>query len=84
MNITHLENEILPLLIQESASNGHDFGILENVKWNDRKQLGGVVSSLQAKGFIVEIEKAEVDGQTFTQYVLSSNGIVWFEDMFQH
>jgi hypothetical protein len=71
LSLTALERVLIPLLQEESAANGHDFGVLEQVRWTDRRQLGGVITSLQAKGVITEVDKTVVDDQTITQYVLA-------------
>lgn len=79
--LTNLELTVLQALVAESASNGHDFGLLEAVKWENRQQLGGVITQLQNKGFITEMDEVEVNGgpsrggQRYTQYVLSPEAI---------
>jgi hypothetical protein len=50
--LTDLETQALGALFLSAAGNGHDFGIIEEVRWDDRKALGGLITSLQAKGFI--------------------------------
>lgn len=72
-DITNLEYELLFRLMAESESNGHDFGVVENIEWPDRKALGGLISSLRKKGFIVEIDSTIVDDQKVTQYVLNDS-----------
>lgn len=71
VKLTKLEQEVLESLIPESESNGHDFGVLEMVRWPDRRQLGAVITNLQKKGVIVDFGKTEVDGGIVTQYVLA-------------
>lgn len=71
-NLTALETAALAALNKDSETNGHDFFILEYVEWDDRKQLGGLVTSLQAKGIITQIAKHTVnDNEIITQGVLA-------------
>lgn len=68
--LTPKEREVLTLLIEESRANGHDFGVVECIKW-DGRSLGGLLTSLQTKGVIVEIDSTIVnDNEKVTQYVL--------------
>ena len=70
--LTALETQAFDALHEESKSNGHDFGLLEYVVWEgNRKQLGGLVTSLHAKGVIVDVSFVVVDDRKLTQYVLS-------------
>jgi hypothetical protein len=73
MRLTYLESKALAALQTESYANGHDFGVLEQVDWPDRRQLGALVTTLQVKGVITEVAKTVVDGQTITQYVLADD-----------
>lgn len=74
MQLTSLESKALAALFTESSMNGHDFGVMEDVVWEgDRKQLGGLVTQLKAKGFITSIaEPHKVNGdEVVTQFVLA-------------
>lgn len=72
VNLTALESEILKKLQRESLFNGHDFGVVSNVQWNNPMQLGGVLSSLFRKGVIVDISPVSIIGEgEITQFVLA-------------
>lgn len=72
MKLTKLEQKALTALQASSRANGHDFGLLETVKWDgDRKRLGALVTSLRKKGVITSIDEAETDEARYTQYVLA-------------
>lgn len=76
--LTTLEQKALDALVAESANTGHDFGVMEEVAWKgSRKALGGLVTSLQAKGFIDSVAPTEKtdDGYKYTQYVLNMNKV---------
>lgn len=69
---TGLEKKALKAIIAESASNGHDFGVLNYVEWSgSRKQLGGIFTSLNAKGVVISVDETTVGGEKLTQYTLS-------------
>lgn len=65
INLTGLECEVLDALIEAHDA---DSGFLEDVKWKNRNQLGGVVSHLLWKGVITSIEKD--DDRALTSFIL--------------
>ena len=69
--LTSLELQALVALNAESESNDHDFGVLEYVDWPNRKQLGGILTSLQQKGVVTSVDITKVDGASITQYVIA-------------
>lgn len=73
INLTPLETAALAALNKDSETNGHDFFILEYVEWDDRKQLGGLVTSLQAKGIIFEVTKTVCNDETITQGIIAES-----------
>lgn len=53
VNITSLEAQVLEACYDESAGNGHDFGLTEmTVGSVGKKQLGALLTSLQSKGIL--------------------------------
>lgn len=73
MELTELETKALAALNEDSRGNGHDFGVMEFVEWDgSRQQLGGLVTSLQAKGVLHMEAPHKVNGnETVTQYVIA-------------
>lgn len=66
-----LEIGALYALVDESYSNGHDFGVMECVAWKDRQQLGGLFQSLKRKGLVFDGDNPlMIDGKEVTQYTL--------------
>ncbi len=71
--LTELEKKALKALEEEQLSNDDCFGLIECVTWDgDRKQLGGLITSLQKKGYFESIDFVTTD-QRYTQYVLIEN-----------
>lgn len=73
--LTALEQRVLDLLTQDAAGNGGDFGIVEDitVPGINRKALGGVLTSLQAKDIITVHEAILVNGDTrVTQFTFNN------------
>jgi len=72
IELTELEQKALKELQKSSAGNGHDFGCVEDVKWDGtRQQLGGVITSLQGKGVLTMYEPHRTDWGMVTQFILN-------------
>lgn len=52
LTLTTLEKALIAELLTVSGHNGHDFGIVEEVSWDDRNALGGLLTSLQQKDLL--------------------------------
>jgi len=76
--LTELESKLLTELIaglMDGFGNG-SFGLVEEIEWTDKKQMGGVLTSLQNKGYIESIDIATInEGEKFTQYTLNEDKI---------
>ena len=76
--LTELELKLLKELIAGlmDGFGNRSFGIVEEIIWNNRQQLGGVLTSLQDKGYIASIDIAIVNNnERFTQYTLDEDKI---------
>jgi len=73
MKLTKLERLALDALRENAmAVSGGDFALLEEVRWpGDRRQLGGLVSSLASKGVIESVDTVKTE-QEWTQVVIAS------------
>jgi hypothetical protein len=70
--LTVLEKKVLEVLKQQADDeSGGSFGVIESVKWSDRKQLGGLLTSLQDKGVITVYEPHKIDGEKVTQFTIN-------------
>ena len=73
LNLTELERSALWALAVEHYLNGNDFGVIESVDWSDRKQLGGLITSLNKRGVFEEIYYPYiVNEDRVTQYKLKT------------
>lgn len=68
--LTALETKVLTALYKSAEGNGHDFGFIEDARKavGQPRQLGGVVTSLQAKGVIEVHSPVTTDSGTYTQF----------------
>jgi hypothetical protein len=82
MRLTDKERAALPAILASSKANGHDFGIVETIKWEgDRKSLGGILSSLQAKGVLAIADPVQTDAGWFTQYEIPESLLPELEEL---
>jgi hypothetical protein len=75
MTLTPLEQKVLEALKDNAAGNGGDFGIVEDIDTKvlgiNRQQLGGILTTLQAKGVIAVHPAVKVNGEYWvTQFTL--------------
>jgi DNA-binding transcriptional ArsR family regulator len=77
MNLNAAETKVMAALIASSADNGHDFGIMEEVKVSgmSRQALGGYVSVLAQKGLVTVYDREKVNEYWVTQFKLSDEVI---------
>jgi len=83
MILNDTEQRVLNALIESSEGNGHDFGCLEDLTgpWGTvegltQQQIGGYITSLQAKG-LIEVDEPrfmEDHGHNVTQFELTDLG----------
>lgn len=76
--LSNIETDVLEKLLDESSNQGHDFGLLEEVEWDDKYQLGGVFTNLQKKGIVISVDKVKTN-RNWTQYVLCEEVISKYE-----
>ena len=70
--LTEKEMDALILLFNESENTDHDFGVLEDIQYENRQVLGGLLTSLQGKGFVTKVYPNQiVNGESLTQYTLN-------------
>lgn len=70
MALTPAQTKLLPLLQNESRGNGHDFGILDQIKWSSKKALRLLMEELQEAG-VLTLHDTDTNGKPLTQYVLA-------------
>ena len=72
VHLTDLEKKALEAL-KENADrvSGGSFGEIGGVKWADRKQLGGLLTSLQDKKIITVYPPHRIDGEISIQFEIN-------------
>lgn len=64
--LTDLETKVLALMVANTENNGGDFGVMDELNYRKLKlnaqAFGGVVTSLQSKGFVTVHEAVETNG----------------------
>lgn len=70
--LTALETKVLKAFIASSASNGHDFGFVEDGRnaVDNPDQLGAITSSLVKKGLIEVYPAVRTESGRWTQFIL--------------
>lgn len=79
VHLSNIETDVLEKLLDESSNQGHDFGLLEEVEWDDKYQLGGVFTNLQKKGIVISVGNKPGRTCNWTQYVLCEEVISKYE-----
>jgi hypothetical protein len=69
ISLTPMETAVLKSLFESAGRNGHDFGLIEDVRRAVPKDsLGGVISSLVKKRIVVVRDTVKNDTGTWTQF----------------
>ena len=70
------QREVLQALVKDSEGNGHDFGIIENIKYANLgltgQQFGAYFTQLNELGAFSSVDRVKVNGKDWiTQYAFS-------------
>jgi hypothetical protein len=75
--ITKYESEVLDGLIESSKANGHDFGIIEDLRGPfNMRQARGAISSLVKKNWITVHDAVTNESGTWTQFTFTAEARV--------